>query len=312
MRAFFLLAFLGLALAQATYVVRPGDTLYALARRFGVSVGALARANRLADPDRIRAGQRLVVPRPAGWPAGFGVDAYPLTQGRPVWVRLPPGTGWVALDGVRARGFGGRALLPVGATAAVGLHRAVLPGGRRVPLFVAPGGYPTRDLALPRAKGRLFDRATIRAERARVLAACRLAQGPPAWRGRWRWPIPHPVVSAPFGERRRYDGRPGGYHAGIDLAAPAGTPVRAAAAGRVVGVERFRVRGLAVILVHGAGVCAIYQHLRRALVGPGERVAAGERLGEVGTSGLSTGPHLHLEVRLLGVPQDPRFFLEER
>jgi len=312
MRALALLALLGLALAQTTYVVRPGDTLHALARRFGVSASALARANRLADPDRIRAGQRLVVPRPAGWPAGFGVEVYPLVQGRPVWVRLPPGAGWIALDGVRARGFSGRALLPVGATAAVGLHRAVLPGGRWALLFVASGGYLTRNLHLPAGKGRLFDRATIHAERARVLAACRQAQGPPAWRGRWRWPLPHPAVSAPFGERRRYDGRPGGYHAGLDLAAPAGTPVRAAAPGRVVGVERFRVRGLAVILAHGAGVCAIYQHLQRAVVRPGERVAAGALLGAVGSSGLSTGPHLHLEVRLLGLPQNPRFFLEER
>ncbi len=304
-----LLAFLGLALAQATYVVRPGDTLFSLARRFGVEVATLARANGIADPDRLRAGARLVVPRPANWPKGLDIAPYPLVQGRPAWVRLPPGVGWAALDGARARGYRGRALVPVAATARVGLHRLSL-GGYEAAVFVASGRYPTRDLTLPRGKGGLFDPAAIRNERARILAACRKGPRAPLWSGPWRWPVAPPVVSAPFGERRRYNGRPGGYHAGLDLAARAGTPVRAAAPGIVVLTAAFKVRGNAVVLAHGAGVCAIYQHLSRIAAKPGARVAAGAVLGAVGSSGLSTGPHLHLEVRLLGLPQDPRFFLE--
>ncbi len=312
MRRILGLFLLGVALAQGgTYVVRPGDTLFSIARRFGTRVEVLARLNRLADPDRIQAGTVLKLPVPPA-PAGVGLDPYPLVQGRPVWVRPPAGTAWVALDGVRARVHRGRALLPVAATAAVGRHPLVLSGGRRATVFVATGGYPTRDLTLPKGKGRLFDRATIARERRAILAACQKGPPEPLWRRPWRWPLARPVVSAPFGERRRYDGRPGGYHAGLDLAAPAGTPVRAAAPGRVALVARFRVRGNAVVLVHGAGVCAVYQHLKGAAVRPGASVRPGALLGWVGTTGLSTGPHLHLEVRLLGLPQDPRFFLEAR
>ena len=301
--------FLGLALAQAVHVVRPGETLFSLARRYGVSVEALAVVNGLSDPNRIRAGQKLVIPKPSGWPAGLELAPYPLVQGRPVRVRVPEGVGEVRLDGVRAHVLAGAALLPVGATSAPGLHGLFL-DERRVPVAVLPGGYGTRNLVLQGRKAGLFDREAIRRERAAILAACRQSAGPARWRGPWQNPVPGALVSAPFGERRRYNGRPGGYHAGMDLAAPAGTPVRAPAPGRVVLAEAFKVRGKTLVLAHGLGVCSVLQHLEAILAAPGQAVAAGEVVGRVGSTGLSTGPHLHLEVRVLGVPQDPRAFFE--
>jgi len=84
--------------------------------------------------------------------------------------------------------------------------------------------------------------------------------------------------------------------------------VRAVADGRVVLSERLKVRGEAVVLAHGAGLCTGYWHLSERRVRVGEEVRAGEVLGLLGSTGLSTGPHLHLEVRLFGVPVDPAPF----
>jgi len=306
------LATFSLALGR-THLVRPGETLYSIARRYGTTVEELARINGIEDPSRILAGSRLVIPEGPGWPEDWGlsVEPYPLVQGRPSWVRLE-GVSWVELSGVRARLYRGLGLLPVPATLSPGSHPLLLADGRRARALVVSGGYATRHLTLPREKRGLLDPGEIRRERERILAACGKAPPEPLFRPGepWRWPVPDPVVSAPFGERRTYDGRPGGYHAGMDLAAEAGTPVLAPAPGRVALAEEFPVRGLTVVIAHGLGVCSVLQHLSEMAVSPGEEVAPGDPVGAVGSSGLSTGPHLHFEVRVLGIPQDPMFFLE--
>ncbi|RTH32435.1 M23 family metallopeptidase, partial [Thermus scotoductus] len=78
--------------------------------------------------------------------------------------------------------------------------------------------------------------------------------------------------------------------------------------GVVVLSERLRVRGEAVILSHGMGLCTGYWHLSERRVRVGERVKGGQVIGLLGSTGLSTGPHLHLEVRLFGIPVDPAPF----
>jgi len=98
------------------------------------------------------------------------------------------------------------------------------------------------------------------------------------------------------------------FHFGIDLAAPAGTPVRAVLTGQA---EVFPPSGygggygLHVVVRHGNGVETMYAHLADVVVGQGQVVAAGTVLGHEGSSGLSTGPHLHFEVREAGVAVDP-------
>jgi murein DD-endopeptidase MepM/ murein hydrolase activator NlpD len=113
-----------------------------------------------------------------------------------------------------------------------------------------------------------------------------------------RWP-----VSAPVGDR--FGPRGDRFHAGVDLAAPMGTPVAAAANGRVVWTGVRAGWGLVVTVAHTNGVRTMYAHLSRSSVRLGQRVAAGTTVGLVGATGDASGPHLHFEVRLRGAAVDP-------
>ena len=112
--------------------------------------------------------------------------------------------------------------------------------------------------------------------------------------------------TSPYGTPRRY--ARGGevvYHEGADFAAPVGTPVRATNAGRVLVADFFPIKGGLVMIDHGAGVSSLYFHLSKLLVKAGDPVGRGDVVGEVGATGRSTGPHLHWEMRVGGVPSDP-------
>jgi len=99
---------------------------------------------------------------------------------------------------------------------------------------------------------------------------------------------------------------PGGhFHSGVDMAAPAGTPVHASAAGVVTVGWSPNGYGLYLVVRHGAGLATLYGHLESTGLVSGDPVAAGAEIGRVGSSGLSTGPHLHFEVRRDGRPVDP-------
>ena len=98
-------------------------------------------------------------------------------------------------------------------------------------------------------------------------------------------------------------------HTGVDLAAVAGTPIVAPAAGTVRSVERRFGYGLTIELAHTGGVVTRYAHCRSASVKPGQHVEAGEQIGAVGSSGLATAPHLHFEVLVKGTAVDPIKFV---
>jgi len=140
-----------------------------------------------------------------------------------------------------------------------------------------------------------------------LLAAPALADPPTLLRP----PIEPACISSPFGPRPAIGRRPPGHHNGIDLPAPAGAPVRAAAAGRVVFLRRLAGYGMVVELDHG-GLRTRYAHLGRvtpALAQGRRDVAAGMPLGVAGRSGITYGTHVHFEVRIGGRPVDPAPFL---
>jgi murein DD-endopeptidase MepM/ murein hydrolase activator NlpD len=122
-------------------------------------------------------------------------------------------------------------------------------------------------------------------------------------------PLPEARVTSGFGGRRDPKDGERRRHEGLDLAAPAGTPIHAPAAARVaVAVERYGEDGRlgrTVVLDHGGGLETLYAHLGSIAVAEGDQVESGDVIGKIGSSGWVTGAHLHLEVRLDGRPVDP-------
>jgi murein DD-endopeptidase MepM/ murein hydrolase activator NlpD len=124
--------------------------------------------------------------------------------------------------------------------------------------------------------------------------------------GQLRWPVASPVITSNYGWRVHpiFDTRR--LHAGMDLRAATGTPVLAAGAGTIVAAGPRGGYGNAVIIDHGGTLATLYGHLSRVSVRQGQRVSAGQVIGAAGSTGYSTGPHLHFEVRVDGAPVDPR------
>lgn len=117
------------------------------------------------------------------------------------------------------------------------------------------------------------------------------------------------VETSPFGVQRILNGKPRAPHSGIDIAARAGTPVHAPAAGVVALVGHFFFNGRTVIIDHGQGLVSVYVHLSKIMVHPGQHVRRGEIIANVGSSGRTTGADLHWTVTLNGSKIDPELLL---
>jgi len=122
------------------------------------------------------------------------------------------------------------------------------------------------------------------------------------------WPVEGRVGSS-FGERQDPINGEGAFHAGIDIDAPYGTPVRATADGDVTGASMGAGYGRQIVLTHGHDLLTVYGHLSAMAVMPGEHVIRGQVIGYVGQSGRATGPHLHYEVRVHNIPVNPHKYM---
>ncbi|HBE78798.1 MAG TPA: hypothetical protein DDW65_13635 [Firmicutes bacterium] len=122
--------------------------------------------------------------------------------------------------------------------------------------------------------------------------------------GKFIWPVKGRITSY-FGWRFHPILRKKKYHSGLDIAQPTGTPIAAADAGVVIFCGRNGGYGNMIALDHGNSISTVYGHCSEILVTNGQTVAKGDTIGKVGSTGLSTGPHLHFEVRKKGVPIDP-------
>lgn len=211
--------------ALVKHPVAKGQTLYRIARAYGLTVEELMDANRIDDPRELKVGELLYVP------------------------------------GARER--------------------------KTVIEFDAPEPEPTARSALPTAEPEKKQPRLVR-----------VGKGT----GVLQWPL-RGVLYARFGKKGKEP------HDGVDLAAPAGQPVKAAAPGTVLFAGDQKGYGLIVIVEHDGGLITLYAHNRDLRVKTGQKVRDGQVVATVGDSGRTSGPHLHFEVRKDGVPVDPLDYL---
>jgi len=213
-------------------------------------------------------------------------------------------------DGSSAAGYRYFALLPTGALDEPGLRKLMVhigPVTAERNIQITAGAFETQHIVIPPSKSALLAPDKLNAERDRLYALWSGVSGPPRWTGLFRFPIADGFPrTSPYGTRRSYNGGPvSSFHAGSDWGAPEGTPILAPAPGVIVLAEPLFVRGGAVIIDHGAGVYSNFWHFSRIDVKPGDVVKTGQQLGLVGTTGLSTGAHLHWEIRIDTVAVNP-------
>ena len=327
---------------RRAYTVASGDTLFGIAARFETTVSELQTLNGLTGTD-LRVGQVLRVgARERELPEGF--EHYTVASGdtlsgilsrfevseeilravNPAFydapippgatLRIPPaggrvvvaGPGDTALSLALAHGLAPSELMRVN-----GLTSSTEVTAGRV-LYLPPTAAPTSKTAPAPEAG-----PTQGGRRAELLARQKaaLARAPtlletfePTPQG-YAWPLHGARISSLFGYRN-LSVLGNTFHVGLDLAAPPGTPVGAAKGGVVTRAgPAGRVYGNAVYLDHGDGSSTRYAHLSQVFVSPGARVRQGDPVGSVGSTGASTGPHLHFELRFDGRAVDPLGYL---
>ena len=239
------------ALAGVVHVVRRGETIYRIARAYGIDPADLMETNGVADPRTVAVGTELFVP------------------GAPRVLEVPPAP--VPGD-------------PAHATATPPLTHAststsTTPTATRPPSPTS--AHPERSAADGGAESK---------------GAESKGDAPLMW----------PLKGVLYG---RYGVRAGRRHDGIDIAAPEGTTVLAAAAGTIIYAGEQAGYGAIVIVRHENGLVTLYAHNARLLVGDGARVRRGEPIAKVGQTGRTTGPHLHFEVRDGTRPRNPLLYL---
>lgn len=171
--------------------------------------------------------------------------------------------------------------------------------------------YPTQELEVEEKYVAPSPADLERIERDKKRAGAAFALETPR---RFTLPLAPPIEPLPkagrFGARRIFNGEARSPHGGADFPAQAGTPVRAAADGRVVIAEDQFFPGQAVFLDHGDGLVSMTFHLSAILVKEGDEVKKGDLLGRVGATGRVTGPHLHFALRWHGARVDPAILLD--
>ncbi len=319
---------------SATLQVEGGETDLEISMRAGFSSWALRTINARTMRMWSVPGEQLSVPAPGRPSTGLDlhvesvtVHPLPARQGRTseIEVRmqgadapqgslgewtlgfhaLEPGR-WIALQGVYALADPGM----------IDLHLRL--GGAAGPLaqeFVQPVYLASGDYGFDpilNVPDETIDPEKTRPEDEQVAALVAPFTSERMWEGLFLYPAAY-TESFPsrFGSRRNYNGTGYNYyHAGLDFYGGTGAEITAPARGRVVFADALTVRGNTTILDHGWGVYTAYLHQSEIRVSPGDIVEAGQIIGLVGATGRVTGPHLHWEVWVGGVPVDPLEWIE--
>ncbi|WP_374525935.1 M23 family metallopeptidase [Sphingopyxis sp.] len=188
---------------------------------------------------------------------------------------------------------------------------ATLASGQRIEraLAIAAGSWRIEHINAP-YRGSASSDADFARRRPAELAQIAAARATPVesdgWRQKFRWPVTG-RFSGFFGSQRVYQGKPGSYHSGTDVAVPAGTPFYAPADGVVTlaASTPFTLEGNLLIVDHGMGLSSAFLHCQRLDVKAGDRVTQGQQLGLVGRTGRATGPHMHWGLKWRDARLDP-------
>lgn len=311
--------------------IQRGETLFRIAQRYGVSMSDIQALNGIADPSRIITGTDLIIPAGGGSenpasalpPAIASLDLTPqvLVEGKTGRIRLVTASAATVVIQFLGRNIAvstqdslshlAFASVPLGTTPGIyplsvtvnEFSGAVTPLDFNVQ--VNSGFYGSQYVTLPANKIELLTPGVEDNERAILERVTAPVTGERFFDGPMGLPAAASMFSA-FGAKRAYNG--GGmdrYHTGADFAGAPGTPVLAAATGRVVLADTMNIRGVAVIIDHGWGVYTVYAHMNDRYVSIGDFVQSGQAIGTIGSTGRATGAHLHWEVWVNGTPVDP-------
>ena len=264
---------------QLVYTVRPGDNLWYIADRYGVNVRQLIAYNGLANPNKIYPGQRLVVS-----------EKYQLRhlvrRGETLWGIAKKYD--VAVASIaQLNNLSDPSRIHPGQVLKIGegediLGQAEVSSSTTASVTIASHGGGTGGVSSGTGSG-----------------------GNAVGGGIFAWPVEGRITSG-FGPRW------GSFHYGLDIGAPMGRVVRAAADGTVVFIGWRGTYGRTIIVDHGGGWTTLYAHNSAITAVQGQKVAEGQAIARIGVTGNTTGPHLHFEVRYQGKARDPLLYLKFR
>ncbi|MFN2187964.1 MAG: peptidoglycan DD-metalloendopeptidase family protein, partial [Candidatus Promineifilaceae bacterium] len=312
-------------LTGVPYTAQAGDTPLSIAAEYGLSPAELSTDNHLGYPAYLVPGQRLRLPGADRYQ--YLPDPWSRVEMRPVSLQQGDTAGIYVesmLPGIPFGSFAGQnlqftsyddgfiALVGLDAFTESGLHELRLDGAGDRPwqpfsqlVDIDSAGYGIQYIDIPEELAALLA-PEIREEEDAFLATIYSQFTDTAyWDGPFTLPISGTVVSAPYGDSRSYNQGPVTiFHSGTDFAGTVGTPIYAPAAGKVIYSDTLQIRGNTLIIDHGLGVMSGYYHLSAVHVDVGQEVEQGQLIADGGSTGLSTGPHLHWDLRILNAAVD--------
>ena len=318
--------------SDVIHTIQAGETLFTIATQYGTTVEDIQALNNIANANTILTGQQLVIPAGEGTvsavdlPApltGLNLAPLVLVEGQSGRLRLttdiPAQVTGRFLDRdliafAEGNGTIHTVMIPVPVATATDIYTMSLTitpaDGTQATsvtlnIQVVSGNYWIEPLTIPDDDVPLLA-AAVEDNEINILTTTASTVTPERF---FNGPFSLPaagLMNSPFGVTRTYNGGIASrVHSGADFASPPGAATRAAAPGRVVLSDTLNIRGNTVMIDHGWGVFTAYAHLSERLVSVGQIVNTGDIVGTVGSTGRSTGAHLHWELWLNGVPVDP-------
>lgn len=282
-----LLAKKGKEIVTSPYTVKGGDTLWALADRFNLDVDTIVDANKKllkGNVNHLALGTELRIPNQDG--------IFVKVSSKDTISKLADKYGSTTESIMRANSLDSEKL-----TAG---SEIFLPGGKSV-------ADTSVKITTTKKDGQVRSATVNISRKISGKISGRNASVTPAVRG-FRWPVLG-QISSPFGWRKSPFGRRRVFHSGLDIRAPRGTVIRAAASGVVVHSGWMSGYGKTVVVSHANGYTTLYGHCSKLAARSGMKVSQGQTIAYVGSTGRSTGNHLHFEVRVGGAPRNPLKYL---